>query len=60
VVALLKLLPGVSEAGPVVILIAGGGLCAAVYIASLYALKAMPREVHVNVVLPLVAKLRPR
>jgi O-antigen/teichoic acid export membrane protein len=60
VVTLLKLLPGVSEAGPVVILIAGGSLCAAVYVASLYALKAMPREVHVNVVLPLVARLRPR
>jgi len=59
-VGLLKLLPGISEAGPVLTLILGGGLCAGVYVASLYALKAMPREVHVNVVRPLVARLRPR
>jgi O-antigen/teichoic acid export membrane protein len=59
-VALLKLLPVASEASPVVVLIAGGGLCTAVYVASLYALKAMPREVHVNIVLPVAARLRPR
>jgi O-antigen/teichoic acid export membrane protein len=58
VVALAKLLPAVSGADPALVLGIGGALSTVVYFATLYALKAMPREVHANFVLPVVARLR--
>jgi len=42
------------------VLVVGGTLSTAAYVGALYAFKAMPREFHVNLVLPLWAKLRPR
>jgi O-antigen/teichoic acid export membrane protein len=59
IVALVKLLPFASDASPLLVLLAGGSLCAVVYVGTLYALKAMPGELHTNLVLPLVTRLRP-
>lgn len=58
-VALLKLVPPADGAGPAVILFAGSALSVVVYTASLYALGAMPREVHTNLVVPLWSRVRP-
>ena len=58
-VALLKLLPGVSGASPALVLVLGVLTCPAVYVGALYAFKAMPSELHTNVMLPLWARLRP-
>ncbi len=58
-VALLKVLPGANGASPILLLLLGVLTCPAVYVAALYAFKAMPREFHTNVVLPLWARLRP-
>lgn len=57
--ALLKFLPGVSGASPALVLVLGALACPAVYVAALYALKAMPSELHTNVMVPLWARLRP-
>jgi O-antigen/teichoic acid export membrane protein len=58
-VTLLKLLPGVSGASPALVLILGAITCPAVYVAALYGFKAMPSEVHTNVMVPLWTRLRP-
>jgi O-antigen/teichoic acid export membrane protein len=58
--ALVKLLPFAGDAHPLIVLSLGGALCVTTYALALYALKAMPREVHANIVLPLWARLRPQ
>ncbi len=58
-VALVKVLPGADAASPVLVLGLGTLACPAVYVAALYAFKAMPREFHTNVVLALWTRLRP-
>jgi O-antigen/teichoic acid export membrane protein len=59
-VALMKFLPFVEDASALLVLAVGGLLSTIVYGGSLYALKAMPSELHVNLVLPVMARLRPR
>ncbi len=59
-VALLKLVPPIAAVGPVPILLVGSALSLLVYAGGLYALRAMPREIHANLVLPLWARLRPQ
>jgi O-antigen/teichoic acid export membrane protein len=59
-VALLKLVPFVQDAGAVAVLSVGAAASLGLYVAALYAFRAMPREVHVNLVLPLWARLRPK
>jgi len=58
-VSLLKVVPAVGDASPALLLAAGAVICPALYVAALYAFKAMPSEVHANVVLPLWTRLRP-
>jgi O-antigen/teichoic acid export membrane protein len=55
---LIKLLPPASGASPVLVLTVGGALSLVVYVAALYGLKAMPRELHVNLVVPITTWLR--
>lgn len=57
-VTLTKLIPMVGAAGPVVVLVVLGPLSLVAYAGSLYALKAMPREVHATLVAPALASLR--
>lgn len=57
-VALLKLVPLADAAGPVAVIVVLGPLSVAVYLGCLYALKAMPREVHSTLLAPAVAGLR--
>lgn len=57
-VALLKVVPGVDAAGPVPVFVVGSGLSIAAYVGCLYALRAMPPEIHANLVAPLLARLR--
>ena len=59
-VASLKLIPGTDVAGPVPVLLLGAGLSLATYVGCLYALRAMPHEVHTSLVAPVLARLRPR
>ncbi len=59
-VAALKLAPMADAAGPVAAIVVLGSLSLAAYIACLYALRAMPREVHDTLVAPILAKLRRR
>ncbi len=56
--AAVKLLPLHGEGGTIVTVILGFALALALYVSTLYALGAMPREVHGNLVLPLWGKLR--
>jgi O-antigen/teichoic acid export membrane protein len=56
---LLKLAPGADGVAPIVMLGAGGALGAALYLGSLYALGAMPREIHINLLAPVWTRLRP-
>jgi len=60
VVALAKLAPFATAQGPGVILAVGAVVTFSVYTAALYLLKAMPREIHTSLVVPLLARLRPR
>lgn len=56
---LVKLLPFVASNAPLVLALGGlVGMC--VYVGCLYALKAMPREIHTTLVLPIWTRLRPR
>jgi O-antigen/teichoic acid export membrane protein len=57
-VALVKLLPFAGAAGPAVVLAVGGTLSLAVFAGALYALRAMPEEVHTGIVVPLWAWLK--
>jgi O-antigen/teichoic acid export membrane protein len=59
-VALLKPLFPASSTSSVVVLVVGGATSLVVYVAALYALHAMPRELHDHLVLPLYARLRPK
>jgi O-antigen/teichoic acid export membrane protein len=58
--AVVKLLPVTGNGGLILTLGLGGALAIALYVGALYALDAMPTEVHTNVVRPLWARLRPR
>jgi hypothetical protein len=58
-VTLIKLIPGVEAAGPVAVMLVGSALSLAAYTGALYALRAMPREIHANLVVPLWTKVRP-
>jgi O-antigen/teichoic acid export membrane protein len=58
-VAALKLVPGVDDAPPLAVLVGGGLLSTSLYVGSLYALGAMPREVHLNFLAPAWTRLRP-
>jgi O-antigen/teichoic acid export membrane protein len=55
----LALLSFLGSASAAVTLAIGGTVSTAVYIACLYALKAMPRELHAGLVAPLWSRLRP-
>ena len=59
-VALLKLLPAADAAGPAAVVVVLGSMSFAVYTICLYALGAMPREVHATLISPLLARLRVR
>ncbi|HKN94503.1 MAG TPA: oligosaccharide flippase family protein [Thermoleophilaceae bacterium] len=59
-VALLKPLLPTDSASPGVVLVVGGALSVTVYVAALYALHAMPRELHTHFVAPLYTRLRPK
>ena len=59
-VALLKLIPLVDSTGPVAVTLVIGSLSIAVYVTCLYALGAMPREVHSTLIAPVLARLRAR
>lgn len=59
-VTLLRFLPPADAAGPVAVLVVLGALSFAVYAGCLYALGAMPREVHSTLIAPLLARLRRR
>lgn len=59
-VGLVKLLPFATATNAPLVLALGGLAGLAVYAGTLYALKAMPREVHTAIVLPIWAKLKPR
>ena len=59
-VGLAKLLPPISHADPVLVLLVGGSAAAALYVATLYALGSMPPELHRQFVLPLWRRLRPK
>jgi O-antigen/teichoic acid export membrane protein len=56
-VTLLQIIPFADSMGPIA-LVAFGLPSIAVYTGSLYALKAMPREIHHTLVAPLLARLR--
>jgi O-antigen/teichoic acid export membrane protein len=61
-VGLVRLLPGVEHAPAVAVVLVGGVVSVGVYVGALYALRAMPQEIHVNLIAPLwtrVAGLRP-
>jgi O-antigen/teichoic acid export membrane protein len=58
-VGLLKLAPFAQGLSPVLVVCVGSVVSGAVYLAVIYALKAMPREVHLNLVMPLWTRLRP-
>lgn len=57
-VAALKLVPVADSAGPVSVIVVLGALSLGAYAGCLYALGAMPREVHDTLVAPVLAKLR--
>ena len=57
--ALLRLLPGYESASPVAILASAGLAGTMLYAGALYLLRAMPPEVHANLVAPLWVRLRP-
>ena len=59
-VGLVKLLPLAAEVSPIVVLVLGGLVGLGVYIGTLYALDAMPRELHTAITLPVWAKLKKR
>jgi O-antigen/teichoic acid export membrane protein len=59
-VTLLTLAPIAGSAGPLTVIVVLGSLSGAVYAASLYALGAMPREIHSTLVAPLLARLQAR
>jgi O-antigen/teichoic acid export membrane protein len=59
-VALAKHAPFAAGQSPIVVLAVGAVATLAVYAAALYALKAVPKEVHTTLVLPLLARLKPR
>ncbi len=59
-VTLLKLVPLAEATGPVAVIVVLGALSIAVYAGCLYALGAMPREVHSTLVAPVLARLRAR
>jgi O-antigen/teichoic acid export membrane protein len=52
-------LPLLDSASAVLVLAIGGSISAAVYVGLLYALKAMPREVHAGLVAPLWSRVKP-
>ncbi len=58
-VASIKLLPFADGASPILVLSLGALVCLPVYAACLYGLKAIPRELHAGLVLPLLTRLRP-
>jgi hypothetical protein len=58
--AVVKLLPVTGQGGIVLKLALGGVLGLTLYVAALYALKVMPREVQTNLVDPLLARLKSR
>lgn len=58
VVTLLKLLPLADAASPAAVIAVLGSLSLAVYVSCLYALGAMPREVHSALVAPALTRLR--
>ncbi len=57
-VALLKPLFPVDSTSAGVVLVVGGAVSVTVYVAALYALHAMPRELHAQFVAPLFTRLR--
>ena len=59
-VGLVKLLPFATATNAPLVLALGGLVGLGVYAGALYALKAMPREVHTAIVLPLWTKLKLR
>jgi O-antigen/teichoic acid export membrane protein len=60
VVGLAKMAPFASVPGPIVVLTVGAVVTFAVYAGVLYLLNAMPREIHTNLVLPVLARLKMR
>jgi O-antigen/teichoic acid export membrane protein len=58
VVALAKLAPFATAQAPIVVLAVGAVVTFGVYAAALYILKAMPMEIHSNLVSPVLARLR--
>lgn len=59
VVVLAKTLPFASSLGPVIVVALLGSASLAVYVGCLYAMRAMPAEVHTAIVVPLWRRLRP-
>lgn len=57
VVAIAGLLVPAGEFGSIVVLAVGGTVSLAVYVAALYALRAMPETLHENLVVPVAARL---
>jgi O-antigen/teichoic acid export membrane protein len=55
----LALLPLLDSASAVLALTIGGTTSAAVYVGCLYALKAMPSELHAGLIVPLWSRLKP-
>jgi O-antigen/teichoic acid export membrane protein len=60
VVALAKLAPFATVQSPIVVLAIGAVVTLAVYTGALYLLKAIPREIHTTLLLPLLARLKLR
>jgi O-antigen/teichoic acid export membrane protein len=59
-VALMRLLPGVEHAPALAVLAVGGVVSAALYVGALYALRAMPEEIHVNLFAPVWTRVAGR
>jgi O-antigen/teichoic acid export membrane protein len=58
-VVLIRLVPGVDGASPVAVLGLGAAVGGTLYVGALYLLRAMPREIHANLVVPVWTRLRP-
>jgi O-antigen/teichoic acid export membrane protein len=53
-------LPVADSVNPVIVIVSLGSASVVVYVMCLYALRAMPAEVHAGIVLPLLSRLKPR
>jgi O-antigen/teichoic acid export membrane protein len=57
---LVRLSPLADVGGTIAVLAAGGAAAMATFVGSLYALRAMPSEIHDHVILPVWTRLRPK